>query len=144
MTVMNVLSGCLFGLLLVAFWRARRVEHWAYAWCLMVLPGIYVGFALFADESGIVAQELMFGLPFLVVGPLCAVFSFPRSAVVLGLMWIAHGFYDAFHHLLFINSGVLSWYPGFCAGVDVLIGSYLLVLSTVWKNAKANPAHSKP
>ena len=81
-------------------------------------------------DTGIGLQELAVGLPYLVGGLLLALLHGRWSAALVGLLWLAHGGYDLIHPLLFINPGVPTWYPLFCASVDIVVGLYLLALAT--------------
>jgi hypothetical protein len=64
-----------------------------------------------------------------VAGLLFALVSIRHSAAMVGAFWILHGLYDLVHSRLITNVGVPSWYPVWCASVDVVIGGYLLWLS---------------
>jgi len=46
---------------------------------------------------------------------------------MLALAWTSHGLYDYYHDFFFVNPGVFSWYPAFCAVVDILVGAYLFL-----------------
>jgi hypothetical protein len=49
-----------------------------------------------------------------------------RTHYLLAIGWLSHGLYDYYHDFLFVNEGVFSWYPTFCALIDLVIGVYLL------------------
>ena len=96
---------------------------------LLTLPSLYALFALQAGEQAVGVKEMIYGVPFVVVGLVFAFVSVRRSAVVVGAFWILHGLYDLMHSQLITNAGVPGWYPVFCFSVDVVIGAYLLWLS---------------
>lgn len=132
--------GVATGLATIALARRIRGEHWLYALSLIILPILYAGFAWLAGAALIGLQELAVGLPYLLGGLLLA-FRRPRwAAAIVGALWLAHGGYDLVHPLLFDNPGVPSWYPAFCAGVDIAIGLYLLALATLPMRRDLTPA----
>lgn len=121
--------GIAFALITIFISRRNQWEQWSYTLCLPFLPLIYMFFGLFADEQGVILQELLYGIPFFIAGILLITYGFTYSGYLLALLWIGHGFYDMFHHLLFSNSGVPSWYPVLCAGVDIVLGAYIFYRS---------------
>ena len=126
----SVAIGASLGLLFIVptiLWsRSRGFDSWLFAATLSSLPLFYMLFGLLASGDGIVMQELLYGVPFLVAGvaALVAPSKFPMR--LLGTLWIAHSFYDLFHDRFFINDGVWALYPVFCAVIDVTVGLYLL------------------
>lgn len=94
----------------------------------MTLPLVYTAFGFFATEKHAVVMELVFGVPFLCGAILALKFKAKWCLTLLAAFWLAHAGYDIFHDQWLINSGVLAWYPAFCAAVDVTIGAYLLYL----------------
>lgn len=121
--------GLLTGLATIALARQLRGEHWLYALSLVVLPSFYAGFAWSTGATGIGIREMLVGLPYLIGGPLLAWLRLRWTAVIVGVLWLAHGGYDLLHPQLFVNPGVPAWYPVFCAGVDVTVGFYLIGLA---------------
>ena len=107
---------------------------------LLSLPSLYAFFALQAGEQAVGVKEMIYGVPFLVVGLVFAFVSVRRSAVVVGAFWILHGLYDLAHSQFIANAGVPGWYPVFCFSVDVVIGAYLLWLSRRISNANLREA----
>jgi len=101
---------------------------------------LYAFFALHAGEQAVGVKEMIYGIPFVVVGLVFAFLSVPHSALVVGAFWMLHGLYDLTHSQLFTNAGVPSWYPVFCFSVDVVIGAYLLWLSRRISNANLRQA----
>lgn len=122
-----VTLGILLGLMTIGISRQLHWENWAYSACLILLPLIYMFFGLFADGEAVILTEFLFGIPYFVAGILCIKYGFKRSGYVVAVLWLLHGLYDMNHAILFTNSGVPSWYPVFCAGVDIVVGLYLLV-----------------
>jgi hypothetical protein len=127
--VIEALIGAAVGVLTIVSARFIRGERWLYALGLLILPGIYVFFALQAGERAVGVKEMIYGVPYVVVGLVFAFVSVRQSAVVVGVFWLLHGLYDLVHSRLITNTGVPGWYPIFCFVVDAVVGSYLLWLS---------------
>jgi hypothetical protein len=138
--LIEALIGVAVGVLTIAFARIIRGQRWLYSLGLLTLPSLYAFFALHAGEQAVGVKEMIYGIPFVVVGLVFAFLSVRHSAVVVGAFWILHGLYDLTHSQLFTNAGVPSWYPVFCFSVDVVIGAYLLWLSRRISNANLRQA----
>ena len=121
--------GVALGILVILLARTIRGERWMYSIGLLTLPSLYALFALRAGDPAVGLEEMIYGLPFLVVGLVFAFVNLRLSAVVVGSFWILHGVYDLVHDQFVSNAGVPDWYPAFCFCVDVVIGVYLLWLS---------------
>ena len=68
-------------------------------------------------------------------------------SIIVGL-YLLHGFYDLYHDLLFINSGVFAWYPGLCAKYDfgvclLILLSYRLLQRAIDLYASSSPLFAK-
>ena len=115
------------GILLV-----RRIdgENWLYSASLVALPVIYIAFALVDGHGSIGFKELLVGLPWILGGVATVFLDVPRSAILVGGLWILHGIFDVAHDQLFTNPGVPDWYPALCAGTDLVVGGYLLWLAS--------------
>jgi len=123
------LIGVAVGVFTIVLARIIRGQRWLYSLGLLTLPSLYACFALQAGEQAVGLKEMIYGLPFVVVGLVLAFVSVRQSAVVVGAFWILHGLYDLMHSQVITNAGVPAWYPVFCFSVDVVIGAYLLWLS---------------
>ena len=90
---------------------------------LIVIATYYVLFAFMSGES--IVEEI--------VG--AAVFSIAAIAggimlpVLVGVGILLHGVFDFLRPMFISNSGVPTWWPGFCAGVDILLGAWVIWLS---------------
>ena len=71
--------------------------------------------------------EFLYELPYIPNGLLAWRMRSKAALLVVAIAWLSHGFYDFYHDILFINPGVFSWYPAFCAIVDVTVAGYLLL-----------------
>ena len=134
------LIGVAVGVLTIVLARIIRGQHWVYSLGLLTLPSLYAFFALRAGEQAVGAKEMIYGVPFIVVGLVFALVSVRQSAVVVGAFWMLHGLYDLTHDQFFTNVGVPGWYPVFCFSVDVVVGAYLLWLSRRISNANLRQA----
>lgn len=47
----------------------------------------------------------------------------------VGIGVLLHGVYDLVHPLTINNPGVPAWWPAFCAGFDLVLGSWAMYLS---------------
>lgn len=127
--MIEVLLGAAAGVLTIFMARITRGQRWMYAVGLIVLPTIYMLFALRVGAHAVGVKEVLYGAPFLVAGLTFAIMSVRLSAVVVGAFWILHGLYDLTHGRIFTNPGAPDWYPVWCCSVDVVVGVYLLGLS---------------
>jgi len=127
--VIAALIGASVGVLTILVARFIRGERWLYALGLITLPSLYASLGLRAGQPAVAAQEMIYGLPYVVAGLVFAWVSVRRSAVVVGALWLLHGLYDLLHSGLLTNPGVPAGYPIFCFVVDAVIGAYLLGLS---------------
>jgi len=119
------MAGLLVAVAMIVSARLKPISHWLFSVTLILLPVIYIAFGLFTGDSSIILGEILVGVPFIVVGFLCLRLGFVASGYLLASLWLIHGGYDLYHDFLFINPGVPSWYPVFCAVVDMVVGSYL-------------------
>ncbi len=138
--MIEALIGAAVGVLTIVSARLIRGERWLYSLGLLTLPGLYAFFALQAGEQAVGVKEMIYGVPFIVVGLTFAFVSVRQSAVVVGAFWILHGLYDLTHRQFITNAGVPGWYPVFCFSVGVVIGAYLLWLSRRISNADLRKA----
>jgi hypothetical protein len=121
------LVGIAGGIMTILFARSVRGERWVYALGLLSLPGFYFAFAWSAGSMNIGLAELLWGLPFIVGGGIGLVLlSPPRTLLIIGSLWLAHGSFDLIHGKLIVNPGMPIWWPVFCAAFDAVVGLYLV------------------
>jgi hypothetical protein len=70
-----------------------------------------------------------------------AVFGYKRSLWLVALALFAHGVFDHFHAQAIANPGVPAFWPGFCAGYDIVAALYLAALLHFGR-VRNRPAHS--
>ncbi|MBG6078102.1 hypothetical protein [Polaromonas sp. CG_9.11] len=138
--MIEALIGVAVGVLTIVSARIIRGQRWLYSLGLLTLPSLYASFALHAGEPAVGVQEMIYGVPFVVVGLVFAFASVRQSAVVVGTFWILHGLYDLTHSQFITNAGVPGWYPVWCFSVDMVIGGYVLWLSNRIPNANLRQA----
>lgn len=127
--VLSAIVGVVLGVASILLARTVRGEHWLYSATLMLLPLAYTAFAAAAGDLHTATLELSVGAPFILGGAACLAFRIPRSAVLVGVLWITHAIFDVVHDYFFLNPGAPGWYPVFCAAIDVVIGVYVVRFS---------------
>ncbi len=129
LVIVEIVSGVLFTVFMILFSLKTKTESWFYAFALLTLPTIYMGFGYFSSSEGVVLRELLYGLPIYVAGLIALFVNFRLAMIICASFWLIHGVYDLSHDWFFINDGVFSWYPMFCASVDAAMGAYLFFLA---------------
>ena len=99
----------------------------AWPFFLVTLPVYYMLFGVLAMDGTVILTEFLYGLPYILTGLLAWRIRSKAALLVVAIAWLSHGFYDFYHDILFMNPGVFSWYPAFCAIVDVTVAGYLLL-----------------
>ncbi len=119
-------------MIVAAIWfaRSQNLESWFYSASLISLPIFYMFFGLLSGEMKYVGLEFVYGIPYFIAGGVMMLWRFRLSCYLLAAFWIAHAGYDFYHDSFFVNPGVWSWYPLFCAVIDFVLGAYLIYLAT--------------
>lgn len=94
-----------------------------YPTVLIVIATYYVLFAFIAQEA--ILEEVIAALIFILV----AIVGGLAYPALVGIGIICHGIFDYLHSNFIDNSGVPVWWPAFCAGVDVILGIWVLWLT---------------
>ncbi|MDH5377211.1 MAG: hypothetical protein OEX00_02675 [Gammaproteobacteria bacterium] len=104
--------------LIAGKWRDHKLY---YAAVLVGIALFYLAFAaiepsleLFLKEAGFVA-----------IFSLIAIFGRRHSLQLIALGIFTHGLFDFYHDMFFVNPGVPSWWPVYCAVVDILLGLWI-------------------
>ncbi len=121
--IIGIVSGVSMALAarLIAFDRDRSY----YPTVLIFIAAYYVFFAFMAGE-GIVAEIIAASL-FTAV----AVIGAYTRLLWVGIGIVLHGVFDWVHPHIITNSGVPSWWPGFCAGIDIVLGARVIRMASV-------------
>ena len=109
--------GVAVGVLTIVLARIIRGQRWLYSLGLLALPSLYAFFALQASEQAVGIKEMIYGVPFVVVGLFFAFVSVRQSAVVVGVFWILHGLYDL----------TSSQTPVFLVGIPLSVSRLMLL-----------------
>ncbi len=125
--IIGIIIGLVFIVPTIYFIRQRRLDAWAWPLFLVTLPVWYMLFGLLAMDGTAILNELLYGLPYIATGLLVWKMKSAPVLILVAVAWISHGFYDYYHDVFFVNPGVFSWYPAFCALVDISVGGYLLL-----------------
>ncbi len=125
--VLGVIIGVAFIVPTIYLIRNKRWDSLAWPLFLATLPVYYMLFGMLAMDASVVLKEFLYGLPYIATGLVVWRMRSKLTLVVIGVAWLSHGLYDFYHDLFFVNPGVFSWYPAFCALVDVAVAAYILV-----------------
>lgn len=92
-----------------------------YPTVLIVIAAYYVLFAALEPSFPVVAFEVAVAIGFSVA----AIVGFRKTLWVVVVALVAHGLFDLGHALFVDNPAVPTWWPGFCAAVDLFAGAWL-------------------
>lgn len=109
------------GLFLATLFPKQMVLEFA-AILLGVIAAIYIGFGISDGRAPIKWVEILAATGFIFL----ALLGLWVNPWLLFIGYIGHGIWDWFHHTAHIQTKVASWYPPFCAVVDVVLGVGLL------------------
>jgi len=132
----GAIIGIFFILPTIYIVQKKEMGAWVWPLFLTTLPIYYMLFGLIVMDHSAILKELLFGLPYFLTGLLAWRVKSPLTHYVLALAWLSHGFYDYYHDLFFVNSGVFDWYPAFCLLIDIAVAAYLLIYPSIVKTQK--------
>ena len=123
--------GTVSALVVVLLFKAWGLENtkWAYPVLLAEFPVNYWAFAIYGSDSAALLKEIVVGLAFLAVAYIAYKVKSFATLLLLAFGYVMHAAYDFSHNLFFVDAGAPTWWPEFCASVDVLIGAYLAYLA---------------
>jgi hypothetical protein len=96
-----------------------------YSTVLVIIASYYVLFAVLAGSGHALVWELVIAVGFSTVAITGALFL----PTLVGTGIVAHGLFDMVHDVFIENSGVPTWWPSFCASIDVSLGIWVIVLT---------------
>jgi len=102
---------------------------------LIVIAMYYVLFAVMNESAGIIITELIIALVFM----LLAMLGSRVSLLVIAVGLMAHGVFDLLHDRIVTYPEVPTWWPGFCAAVDVVLGVVVLFIAKSRSNKSLQP-----
>ena len=124
---MPVVFGVLLAVGIAALGKFTRFDEDRsfYSTVLVIIASYYVLFAVLGGSGHALAWELIIVVAFSTVAIIGALFL----PTLVGAAIVAHGLFDIVHDVLIENSGVPTWWPSFCASVDVLLGIWVIILT---------------
>ena len=124
---MPLVVGVLLAIAIAALAKFTRFDEDRsfYSTVLVIIASYYVLFAVLGGSRHALVWELVIAIVFSTVAILGALF-FPT---LVGIGIVAHGVFDLVHDSIIENAGVPTWWPIFCASIDVLLGLWVVVLS---------------
>ncbi len=125
--VIGMIVGIVFIIPTIYLIRKRQWDSAAWPLFLATLPVYYMLFGMLALDGSVILKELLYGVPYTLTGFLVWRIRSHWTLLVVAAGWFSHGLYDFYHDVFFINPGVFSWYPAFCALVDVAVAMYLVL-----------------
>jgi hypothetical protein len=120
---MEYFIGLVLSLVVISFGAIAGFERDRsfYPTLLIVVASYYVLFAAMGASRQTLLIEIAIASGFLVL----AVLGFRSTRWLVAAAIAGHGIFDCFHHLFIHNPGMPSWWPGFCAAFDVMMGAVL-------------------
>ena len=130
---MEYLIGLILAVAVASFASAIGLdrERAFYPTVLIVIASYYVLFAVMGGSARALLTETAVATGFL----LLAVLGFKRSLWFAVAAIVGHGVFDFVHHRFIANTGVPSWWPGFCLTFDAIFGAWLAVRLMQGKSA---------
>jgi hypothetical protein len=131
MSIVALVTGVVIAIAVVVLFKAWGLEttKWAYPVLLAEFPINYWAFAIYGSDPAALFKEILVGLAFLAVAFIAYKFRSLVTLLLLAAGYALHAAYDFSHDWFFANAGVPTWWPEFCATVDVLIGAYIVYLA---------------
>ena len=109
-----------------------------YALYLANFPIYYWIFSIYAGNFTALFNEILAGIPFIVIACLCYKVNSRPSMRLLASGYLLHAVYDFSHASLLINPGVANWWPEFSGVINLLLGVYLLVVNIRSRQSTVN------
>lgn len=121
-----LIAGVLLAVAIAVLARVMRFEQDRsfYPTILIIIASYYILFAILGGSEHALLWELVIALAFSAI----AIFGSLRFPLLVGAGIAAHGLFDLVHHVIIQNPGVPSWWPTFCASVDLLLGAWVMGL----------------
>ena len=133
MTTLGLFIGIAVSLPMLWVVRNKGWDRSAWSLFMMTLPIWYALFGLLALDISVIANELIYGLPYFLIGFLAWRFVSKSWLLIAGLGWLSHAFYDVYHDVFFVNPGVFAWYPTACLVFDLAVGAYLIYVAATYE-----------
>ena len=123
-----IVVGVLLGVGVAALGKFTRFdqERSFYSTVLVIIGSYYVLFAVLGGSGHALVWELVVAVAFSVIAITGALYV----PILVGIGITAHGLFDLVHDDLIENSGVPTWWPGFCGSIDVVLGLWVIVITS--------------
>jgi len=120
-TMLNV-GAAVFALAtgLLVEWGALPQPLVWYALLVVLIAGIYGGFALIDGRLSLIGIEGIVGLGFMAV----AAAGLLVAPAFVGVGLVLHGCWDFVHHPRAVTTRLPAWYPPACAVYDWVLGAF--------------------
>lgn len=92
-----------------------------FAILLVLIAGIYIGFAIEDGRQNRIVLESLVALGFCAL-ILLGMWKWP---VLIAAGYFLHGVWDVLHHPFKLGARVKKWYPPACLAYDWLVGAYI-------------------
>lgn len=89
---------------------------------LAAIAGVYVGFALVDGRTEAIALQVPVMFAFIAI----AAIGIGRAPRLVAWGYILHALWDGAHHLGWVTTHALDWYPAACFVYDAMVGLFLL------------------
>lgn len=124
----SAILGLFLGISIILWARSSKHTKLILNLNLASFPLYYIAFAALFNQN-FISREFFWGIPFFLAPLLLLLKTRTFTLLVLSVLYIAHGFYDIFHHTIVSGDHVPHWYPNLCAALDFIVGIYLLVIA---------------
>ena len=94
-----------------------------FAVLLVLIAGVYIGFAIEDGRRNKLAIEAVVALGFLVL-VLLGMWKWP---LLIPAGYFLHGVWDLLHHPVKLGARVKRWYPPACIAYDWLVGAFIYI-----------------
>jgi hypothetical protein len=96
-----------------------------YSTVLVIIASYYVLFAVLGGSGHALVWELVVAVAFSSAAIIGALYA----PMLVGIGITTHGLFDLVHDVLIENSGVPTWWPGFCGSIDVALGLWVIAIT---------------
>ena len=127
MNIYALITGLVIVTYIIIRFRKTKLDRTkcAYPLLLASFPVYYFAFALYANDYPALGKEVLIGIIFFVIAYIAYRSNRKIAAIIIGSGSFLHALYDAYHDLLFINTGTPAWWLEFCGSIDLILAIYL-------------------
>lgn len=111
----------LAGLAVATLFPKQMIIEFA-AILLSIIAAIYIGFSIADGRKTVQWTEIGVAIAFMLI----ALFGLWINPWFLVAGYISHGLWDWLHHADHVELEIATWYPPFCAVVDLVLGIGLI------------------